>query len=352
MTFYQELQLSSTGSKQLIRNTTDKKEKRRHILIYNFKVYLVMAFCFAVVTLYSMIFGSDNSVAGVVFLLALLVLRQADFGIRTHHGLLCILGIFTILIVGPRVSNMVSPWSAFAINLCCIFLLMVLGCHNVIMYNHSTFVLGYLLLQGYDVSGRSYYLRVIGLLIGMLICMAVFYKNQRLRPYRRSFLDLFREFHFRSARNWWYIRMTLTVSTALLIMNLLGISRAMWAGIACMSVCLPFSGDMQPRAKIRGLYNVLGCAVFAVLYFLLPQSLHPYLGILGGIGVGYSAGYAWQTVFNTFGALYIASGAFGLVGAIVLRIGTNVGAAAYTMLLDQILNRLFGREMKRREGYV
>ena len=43
MTFYQELQLSSVGSKQLIKNTTDPKEKRRHILIYNFKVYLVMA---------------------------------------------------------------------------------------------------------------------------------------------------------------------------------------------------------------------------------------------------------------------------------------------------------------------
>lgn len=154
MTFYQELQLSSAGSKQLIKNTTDKKEKRRHILIYNFKVYLVMTFCFALVTLYSMIFGSDNSVAGVVFLLALLVLRQADFGIRTHHGLLCIVGIFAILIVGPRVSNMVSPWAAFVINIGCIFTLMLLGCHNVIMYNHSTFVLGYLLLQGYDVTGQ------------------------------------------------------------------------------------------------------------------------------------------------------------------------------------------------------
>ena len=31
MTFYQELQLSSTGSKQLIKNTTDKKEKRRPV---------------------------------------------------------------------------------------------------------------------------------------------------------------------------------------------------------------------------------------------------------------------------------------------------------------------------------
>jgi len=50
MTFYQELQLSSAGSKQLIKNTQDSKEKRRHILIYNFKVYLVMIFCVAPIT--------------------------------------------------------------------------------------------------------------------------------------------------------------------------------------------------------------------------------------------------------------------------------------------------------------
>ena len=92
MTFYQELQLSSTGSKQLIKNTTDKKEKRRHILIYNFKVYLVMIFCVAVVSLYSKFIGNDNSVVGVTVLLAVLVLRQADFGIRTTHGLASIAG--------------------------------------------------------------------------------------------------------------------------------------------------------------------------------------------------------------------------------------------------------------------
>ena len=50
MTFYQELQLSSAGSKQLIHKTTNPQEKRRHILVYNFKVYLVMAFCVAVVS--------------------------------------------------------------------------------------------------------------------------------------------------------------------------------------------------------------------------------------------------------------------------------------------------------------
>lgn len=51
---------------------------------------------------------------------------------------------------------------------------MILGCHNVIMYNHSTFVLGYLLLMGYDVTGKSYVLRVEGLLVGMILCMVIF----------------------------------------------------------------------------------------------------------------------------------------------------------------------------------
>ena len=160
MTFYQELQLSSTGSKQLIRNTAEPKEKRRHILIYNFKVYLVMAFCVAVVTLFTRLTGSDNSVVGVTVLLAVLVLRQADFGIRTPHGLLSIAGIFGILMTAPRIANMLSPLPAFAVNAVAILLLMTLGCHNVIMYNHSTFVLGYLLLLGYDVTGATYVKRV------------------------------------------------------------------------------------------------------------------------------------------------------------------------------------------------
>ena len=98
----------------------------------------------------------------------MLVLRQADFGIRTTHGLLSIAGIFGILMAGPRLANMASPLAAFAVNVVCILLLMILGCHNVIMYNHSTFVLGYLLLLGYDVTGKEYTFRVIGLLVGMV----------------------------------------------------------------------------------------------------------------------------------------------------------------------------------------
>lgn len=352
MTFYQELQLSSTGSKQLIKNTTDKKEKTRHILIYNFKVYLVVAFCFLVVTAFSMIFGNDNSVPGVVVLLAILVLRQADFGIKTTHGLISIAGIFAILIVGPRLSNIVDPLTAFLINIVCIFLLMMFGCHNVIMYNHSTFVLGYLLLQGYDVAGKSYQLRVVSLVVGMLICMGVFYKNQKNRPYRRTFKDLFREFDVRSARNQWYLKLTLIVSSAMLIVSLLGLPRAMWAGIACMSVCLPFTEDGKMRAVDRGVFNIAGCALFLVLYLILPESGRSMIGIIGGIGVGYSAGYKWQTVFNTFGALAIAASLFGLPMALLLRTGINVTASLYTVVCNVVYDKLHGKRAEIAENLV
>ena len=110
MDFYQQLQLSSIGSKQWIKGAKDSKEKHKRILIYNFKVYLVVAFC------YSMIFGSQNSVVGVLVLLVLMILRQVDFGIDTKHSIGVIFMIFAILAIGPRLANTVNTVPAFFIH--------------------------------------------------------------------------------------------------------------------------------------------------------------------------------------------------------------------------------------------
>ena len=88
-------------------------------------------------------------------------------------------------------------------------------------------------------------------------------------------------------------------------------------------------------------FNIVGCLLFAGLYLLLPQSFYPYIGMIGGIGVGYSAGYAWQTAFNTFGALSIASGLFGMPYAVALRIGANVFSAVYTVVCSKGLGLAF-----------
>ena len=75
MTFYQELQLGQAGSKNLIRACETPRDRLLHTLIYLFKIALTVGFCFCFVTLYSMAFGSANSIVGVVVLLYLLVFR-------------------------------------------------------------------------------------------------------------------------------------------------------------------------------------------------------------------------------------------------------------------------------------
>lgn len=86
----------------------------------------------------------------------------------------------------------------------------------------------------------------------------------------------------------------------------------MWMGIAAMSVLLPSRQAIPGRVKGRIWGNLAGGAGFCLLYCLLPDSLLPYLGIFGGIGVGLSATYGWQAVFNSLGAMSIMVGTLGL----------------------------------------
>lgn len=336
MTFYQELQLNQAGSKNLLKNCTTTKDKVKHFSIYLFKVLLTLAFCVAFVTLYSNIFGADNSIVGVVVLLCVMVFRNADLGIKCSHALGCMAAVFAILAFGPRLSNMCGAFGALVINLVCIFALMILGCHNVIMFNHSTLVLGYLLLQGYDVTGELYIQRLFAIFLGAAATMIIYYRNHHKKTYKRNLKDLLAEFDLHSARSRWQLTLTFGVSSLLFIAGLLDIPRAMWIAIAAMSVLVPFEEDLKKRVIGRIPGNIGGGLLFLLLYSILPPSMLPYMGIIGGIGVGFSASYGWQAVFNSLGAISIAVGLFGLPGAILLRILNNAAGAIYGLLVQKL----------------
>ncbi len=92
---------------------------------------------------------------------------------------------------------------------------MVLGCHNVIYYNHSTLVLGYLLLFGYDASGSAYTMRLFAMLFGFILTGVVFWRNHRKKTYKRGLRDLFNEFNLHSSRSRWQLLMASAVSSVI-----------------------------------------------------------------------------------------------------------------------------------------
>lgn len=67
---------------------------------------------------------------------------------------------------------------------------MILGCHNVIFFNQSTLVLGYLLLFGYDVTGKEYKMRLLSILVGAIMTILVYYHNHRNKQYKRTLGDV------------------------------------------------------------------------------------------------------------------------------------------------------------------
>lgn len=346
MTFYQELQLNQAGSKALIRNSVTNREKVRHTWIYLAKIAITMAFCMAFVMGFSAIFGNDNSIAGVVLLLFLMVFKNADFGICTKHSLAVMGIIFVILMTGPRLANSFGPVGGMFMNIGCIFLLTFLSCHNMLMSNQSTVVLGYLLLYGYDATGKTFAMRSIGLLLGAVATMIVFYRGHRNRSYKRTIKDFFKEFSLHSSRTKWQIALALGVASIMCVTELLHLPRSMWAGIAAMSVILPFEKDARGRTKGRIPGNLLGGIVFLALYILLPPSFLSYAGIIGGIGVGLSATYGWQSLFNSFGAMAVATGLIGLEGAIFFRIMHNICGSLYGQVFYKFFDNCVSRFMK------
>ena len=142
MTFYQELQLNQAGSKAVIKNAAGRREKLHHTCIYMCKIAITMIFCMCFVMLYGKVFGDENSIVGVVVLLFLMVFKNADFGICMRHSLEVIGVVFAIMMFGPRAANFFGPFGGMLVNIGCIFVLAFLSCHNILMSNHSTVVLG------------------------------------------------------------------------------------------------------------------------------------------------------------------------------------------------------------------
>ncbi len=340
MTFYQELQLNQAGSKAVIRNSQEKKDKFKHILIYLFKIFITVAFCTVFVMAFGKLFGSDNSIVGVVILLFVLSFIFSDLGISTNHAMLVLPVIFVILAIGPRLANSNGLLLEFLINVVCIMTLMILGCHNVLMFNHSTILLGYLLLYGYDVTGDMYIKRLVAIFVGAVITMVIYYIKHSKKTFKRSMQHLIEELDINSVRTRWQIRMALAISTAILLAGIFNIPRRMWIGIAVMSVTMPFTDEIKQRSKGRIIGNIVGGLLFVIIYFALPESMYSYIGIIGGIGVGLSATYGWQAVFNSLGAMSIAVSILGFWQAIIFRILNNAFGALYGICFEKVCRKL------------
>lgn len=344
MNFYQAMQLGACNLKPMIKECNDKLLKRKYIAALLVKNILCVLFCMIIVISFSNLFGQENSIVGVVTVLALLTFRFSNLDFNIKESAFTIFGIFGISMVGPYLASLSSPIICFIINFICIMIIIILSCHNVNLANQSTFVLSYLLLYGYEASSIEVYInRVIGLAIGGLIVASVFYIKQRKIKFEKNIADIFNDVSFNSDRTKWQIKVALGICLGMLLGDLLNLPRTIWIGFACMSILQPVEEKVKFRYKTRTPYLIIGCILFGCIYLILPEKYIGNVGMIGGLMVGLSATYQWQTVYNCFGALAAAVPIFGLGGAIILRIINNLFGAVYSKLYDKAFNNIYDK---------
>lgn len=120
----------------------------------------------------------------------------------------------------------------------------------------------------------------------------------------------------------------------------------MWAGIAAMSVLLPFRTDIKKHVCGRIPGNLLGGLIFFLIFPHLPAGLYSVVGIVGGIGVGFSASYGWQAVFNSLGAMMIAVSVIGFPQVVFFRIAQNIFGSLYALCFEKIFHTVTERKLE------
>lgn len=338
MNLYSELQLSAKGSKDLINLSKTKKEKLKHINIYVLKVFLTVLFCTVFVGVFTKIFGNENGVAGVVIVLFLLTFRQIHMGYNINQSRFSILIFFIIFSIFPYFANLYGGIIGLLINILSIFILLFLGCYKVEFYNHATIVLSYLLLYGSFVKGDIYLNRVVGLLIGGLWVSLCLYRNHKDKELNKSIKDLVLEFKLNIKENLWKIKLAVLVSSSMYIGEKLGLNKVMWVGIATMSLLTPFSEMRREKILNRLFGTILGSLLFYIIVLILPKQLHPFIGIFGGLLVGFATSYKYQTVFNALGALSLAMAVYGRDIAIFTRIIDNIFAVIFLIIFSTVFD--------------
>lgn len=349
MNFYQAMQLGASSLKPIIKECDDKNIKRKYVSALIVKDILCILFCMGIVISFSNLFGSENSIVGVVTVLSLLTFRFSNLNFDVKESTFTIMFIFGICMIGPYLASLSNPFLCFIINFICIMSIVILSCHNVMLANQSTFVLSYLLLYGYGVSDiKGYINRVIGLVLCSLIVCSIFYFKQRKIKFENNILNILKDTKLKSERTKWQIKLSLGVCSAMLLGDLLNLPRTIWIGFSCMSILQPSTDKMEFRYKTRTPYVIIGSILFGIVYLILPKQYLGNIGMIGGLMVGISATYQWQTVYNCFGALATAVPTFGLTNSIILRSINNLFGAIYSKVFDRIFDGLYEKILDRK----
>lgn len=341
------LQLDPAVLKAKIRIAKTAGERRKMQAAMVLRAILIVTFSIIFIAPIGSLFGSENNPMGVALFCILLAVRFVDFGYCIKDSMLNLAVTFSLLLVVPVVTAFVHPVIAAFIHFASFFIILLMTSDTPEMGNGGLYSFAYVFLTGNPVTGELFWKRATLTLVGYIICGSIFYMKHRKKNNEIRFRQIVSQFDMLKEKSRWQLRMALGVSLVLTLGNALHIERFMWMGFACASLLstYPYTANIKERLWQRVLGVVVGSVLFFGVYQILPESMHTFLGPIGGLCLGFCTDYRYKTAINCFGALMLAAGLYGVQNAVLLRIQNNLlGVAlgfAFIFLYQKIVDKRF-----------
>lgn len=312
----------------------------------------VFLFCIVFISIYNKLFGTENSIIGVIVLTGLLMFMRGDLGFSVKQASVSIFLIFAIMGIAAKIS-MLNPFVGIIVNFCVINLLLIVSSHDLTQGNHVPFMMGYIFARGYDVSGNVFGMRILSLSIGGLVIALLYYFINRKKEYKRTLMDLFREWNIHSIRTQWYIRMSVTLTVFMFVGDISNYPRTMWVALTILSLTTPFGSEHKERGRVRIIAAILGTALFYILFeILIPIKYQTAVVMLAGFVAMFIQNYFIKSIYNSFSALGAAVLIFPVNDALVLRVVSNIIGTIASVCSYGIFTLLFSAYKDWRSGDV
>lgn len=310
----------------------------------------IFVLCILFINGYNTWFGKENSIVGVVLLMGLLMFLKADFGIDAKCSALLMPVLFVLMGLCAKLSTW-SPWLGLVVDGAFLSAALLFTRLDQTHSAYLPFLMGFLMLHGYDVTGELFTKRMVSLAgIGCIIGLLHWLGNRKNSGHAGLTALLA---NLTLAHPWerWALSLMVTLLVTLLCGDLLSIPKSMWVNLTVLSLMTPNEDDLIHRRRLRIPATILGCVLFMTLFgWLIPPDYQTTVLLLAGFFSMFITSYFVKTVYNSFSALVTATLLLPAKTAILTRIGNNLIGVCVALTSLFLFNRIYLRMDSQRQN--
>lgn len=274
------------------------------------------------ISIFSSIFGSDNTLIGVVIITAILMFSSMNLSLEFKDAILGIIVFFSAMGITSYFVKY-HPYIGIVIDFILVFLMTYIFSIDIKKKLYLPFILCYIFLQGSPATDSELPVRVISLFIGGALVAIIYYLTHRKAEEedRRTIKDMLSNIDIHSLQTNFSLRMAIGITIAIFIGTIFNFTKGMWITSTVLSLTQPYYTDIKEKIGQRLVGTVIGAIIFVILFnFLIPRSLDSIVLLVIGYIYSFIKPYKIQMIFVTLNSLAAAMILFDSTISVPMRI--------------------------------